>query len=876
MRAATRLLCAVSLVLGGWAARPPAAGAAIQDTTADVVLGQPDFTHGQANENNVTASATSQSSPWGVAFDAQGDLFAADSLNNRVLEYRAPLTTGMSAALVIGQPDLTHSDINHGGLGAASLHGPTAVAIDAQGNLYVADSLNNRVLEYQAPLTTGMAASLVIGQPTAATNDINHGGLGSASLSAPYGVAVDSAGDIYVADSHNNRVLQYQGPFSNGMAASVVIGQPTSATGDFNHGGLSAASLSTPYNLAVDLEGNLYVVDSGNNRVLQYQGPFSNGMAASVVIGQPTSATNKINYGGLSATSLGIPYGVAVDIAGNLYVADLGNNRVLAYNAPLANGQAASLVFGHHDIFTSGLNNDGGLNADSLFYPEGLAVDPRNNLYVGDANNNRVLEYNSPLPRLAPAATSLSPAAVASGSPAFSLTVNGASFYGDSVVRWNGSARPTTFASSTQLTAAISAADLTVGQPFALTVFTPGPGGGGTTIINYFLYTRSGQDAAADAVQGQTSFTTMDGYNPLMPQAARLNRPGGAAVDRRTGRLFVADTFDSRVVSWPNAAAQANGQAPDLVLGQPNLFSTITSYGGINAVSLAFPEGVAVDGQGNLYVADPSANRVLAYAAPLATGQAASLVFGQGGDFTGSQANNGGISANSLYEPQGVAVDAQGNLYVADNFNNRVLEYNTPFSSGTTADRVFGQPDPTTGDSNHGGLSASSLDGPYGMALDAANNLYVADKFNNRVLEYNGPLTTGAVANRVFGQPTFLTNTANYNGVSALGLSDPQGLALDAQGNLFVTDLGNNRVLEFKSPLTADRSADRVFGQPDFTHDDLNHGGLSATSLYYPDGVALDADGHLFVADTSNFRVLVYDGVAGVAGVRVYLPLMRR
>ena len=130
--------------------------------------------------------------------------------------------------------------------------------------------------------------------------------------------------------------------------------------------------------------------------------------------------------------------------------------------------------------------------------------------------------------------------------------------------------------------------------------------------------------------------------------------------------------------------------------------------------------------------------------------RAANRVFGQGGSFTSNTANNGGVSADSLEFPKGVAVDADGNLYVADNGNNRVLEYNTPLTSDTTADIVFGQGGSFT--SNNIGVSADSLHSPTGIALDAGSDLYVADNVNNRVLEYNTPLTTDTTADAVFGQ----------------------------------------------------------------------------------------------------------------------------
>ena len=221
-----------------------------------------------------------------------------------------------------------------------------------------------------------------------------------------------------------------------------------------------------------------------------------------------------------------------------------------------------------------------------------------------------------------------------------------------------------------------------------------------------------------------------------------------------------------------------------------------------------------MDAGGNLYVADNDNNRVLEYNTPFAgcgsfpcVGGGANRVFGQGGSFTSNTVNKGGLSADSLNFPTGVALDAGSNLYVADNGNNRVLEYNTPLTSGTTADTVFGQGGSFT--SNNIGVSADSLHSPTGVALDAASNLYVADNVNNRVLEYNTPLTTDTTADAVFGQGgNFASGTANNGGLSADSLSSPGAIAVDASGNLFIADNGNNRVLEYNSPLTTDTTAD--------------------------------------------------------------------
>ncbi len=158
-----------------------------------------------------------------------------------------------------------------------------------------------------------------------------------------------------------------------------------------------------------------------------------------------------------------------------------------------------------------------------------------------------------------------------------------------------------------------------------------------------------------------------------------------------------------------------------------------------------------------------------------------------------------------------------GNLYVADFTNSRVLEYNTPLNPGsgetgagdTTADMVFGQGGNFTSNRcNLGGRSASSMCVPMGITVDNAGNLYIADGFNNRVLEYNTPRTTDTIADRVFGTCGSFTSFACV-GVSADSLKNPTGVAVDNLGNLYVADNQNNRVLGVQH-AAGDCHADRV------------------------------------------------------------------
>jgi hypothetical protein len=355
--------------------------ASAQSTTADVVYGQlGSFTTNTANLGGI--SANSLYSPNAVDPDSSGNLYVADSLNNRVLFYPSGSTT---ATRVYGQGgSFSTNTANNGGVSANSLNSPYGVPLDSSGNLYVCDYPNNRVLFYLSGSTTATRVYGQLGSFT--TNTQNNGGISANSLDRPTGCVLDSSGNLYVADTFSNRVLFYP---AGSTTATRVYGQGGSfTTGTVNNGGISANSLYNPYGVALDSSGNLYVADEVNSRVLFYP---SGSTTATRVYGQLGSFTsNTANNGGISANTLNNPAAVALDSSGNLYVADFGNARVLFYPS---GSTTATRVYGQGGSFINNSGNLGGISANSLDAPLGLALDSSGNLYVDDAGNNRVLVY---------------------------------------------------------------------------------------------------------------------------------------------------------------------------------------------------------------------------------------------------------------------------------------------------------------------------------------------------------------------------------------------------------------------------------------------------------------------------------------------------
>jgi sugar lactone lactonase YvrE len=327
-----------------------------------------------------------------------------------------------------------------------------------------------------------------------------------------------------------------------------------------------------------------------------------------------------------------------------------------------------------------------------------------------------------------------------------------------------------------------------------------------------------------------------------------LNTPSGIVLDK-AGNFYISDSHNNRLLYFA-----AGDKTPSKVYGQPDFISNQPNSGGIAQHNFNDVSRVALDQQGGFYVSDYGNNRVLYYGPG---DEKASRVYGQP-DFNSNTPNNGGISGKSLNGPIGVALSADDStLYVADMGNNRILVYDVK-SGSTGAIDVYGQSSLNTNYRNYNNTGTPNSKGfyhPKALLLDKYG-MYVTDALNNRVLYIDFAAHS---ATRVWGQPGFTTGTVNYGGLSAKSLNFPDGLALDSNsGGLFVADSGNNRVLYY--PLTQ-TSATRVWGQPGFTSNLANNGGISDHSFYNPRGLWLDNDtSTLYVADYLNNRVLRFKG----------------
>ena len=350
---------------------------------------------------------------------------------------------------------------------------------------------------------------------------------------------------------------------------------------------------------------------------------------------------------------------------------------------------------------------------------------------------------------------------------------------------------------------------------------------------------------AANLVLGQANFIS----NNTVATQTELNLPNAVAFDS-SGNLWVADQNNNRVLEYK--APFSTHEAASLIIGQSSFTGSASAT---SSTGLSGPTGLAFDSGGNLWVVDMGNSRVLEYATPFSTGEAAASVIGQS-SFTSSDFAD--TNSTGLSYPTGLAFDSAGNLWVADQGNDRVLEYKTPFSTHEAASLVIGQPGFTTADT--GATTQTSLNGVKALAFDSSGNLWVVDFRQSRVLEYTTPFSTHEAASLVIGQASFTSRDCAFTSTcaaSSTNLFDPNALAFDSSGNLWVADGDNNRVLEYSAPFSTHEAASLVIGQPSFT------GGAAATTsrgLSGPEGLAFDSGGNLWVADYANSRVLQFGG----------------
>lgn len=367
-----------------------------------------------------------------------------------------------------------------------------------------------------------------------------------------------------------------------------------------------------------------------------------------------------------------------------------------------------------------------------------------------------------------------------------------------------------------------------------------------------------------------------------LPDASHFVSPF-IAVDPATQKVFVGDRILHRILRFSSAASLQNDGAAEAVLGQADFTG---GEPGTAAARLREPSGLWCDAAGRLWVADAGNNRVLRFnsAASLASGAPASAVLGQVNFINSAE----GVSASSMTHPMGVVTDQLGNLYVADERNNRVLRFTNAatLANGASASGVLGQ----TSFAGSGGGTGASLHHPGALAISpnpvifGGPVLWVADTQNNRVLKYANAANAaiGASASGVLGQTNYADNFVLY---TALRTPYPSALAVDSTGHLYVGSL-SSRVVRFDDALSKANGApaDGVLGQVAFN---TSAAGIGPAGLDIVRSLALGAGGRIFIGDQDNHRVMRHeaahakvngadaDGVLGQTEHHRYAPHLR-
>jgi sugar lactone lactonase YvrE len=320
------------------------------------------------------ATGAAISSPLDVKADAAGNLYIADYSHHRI---RKVNTAGIITTIA-GNGTAGFSG-DGGQATAAKINSPTGVTVDATGNLYIADDGNNRIRK----VSTAGIITTIAGNGTAGFSG-DGGQATAAGLNAPWDVAIDNAGNLYIPDLFNNcvRIINTAGIIST-VAGSHTLGPGFSGDG----GQATDASLLQPSNVTFDNTGNLYIADDGNNRIRM----VTTAGIITTVVGTNLPGGYSGDEGPATAAQINDPGGIACDNAGNLYIADVGNNLIRKVNNLGIITTVAGNITGAGTGSNSGYSGDGGqATAANLASPTGVTFDATGNLYIADSYNNRI------------------------------------------------------------------------------------------------------------------------------------------------------------------------------------------------------------------------------------------------------------------------------------------------------------------------------------------------------------------------------------------------------------------------------------------------------------------------------------------------------
>lgn len=667
---------------------------------------------------------------------------------------------------------------------SAELNHPEGLAIDSSGDVVIADTGNNVVREVNG--STGIIMTIAGNGAAGLTG--NSGPATSAELNHPEGLALDPGGSVYIADTNNDMIRKVASGNIYDVAGTGVGGY----AGD--SGSATSAELDSPSGVGIDGDYNIYIADTLNNVVRKV---LSSGGTISTFAG---TGTPGFSGDGSSATSarLNGPTSISIATSGPVYIGDTLNNRIREVSGA---SKTISTIGGNGSESDSG---QGAISTNSqLSSNTGVASDASGNLYFCDSNNNRVKEI-----------------VVSTG--------NVINFAGTGIAGYSGDGGSATAAR--------------LDQPSGIAVDAAGDVYISDTENNVVREVAAGSGAISTVVGDGTRGYAGDGAPATQ---AELNGPSGLAF-QSSGNLLVVDSGNSavRLVSTSGTISTYGG-----------------GVGGGLATSMSLdPRQMVVSGSSD-YVVDFTHSLVRRI--DISTG-ATSVVAGDG--ISGYSGDGSAATNAELNEPTGLAMDSSGNLYIADTGNNVIREVSA--SSGLISTYAG---DGTSGYAGDGASAmAAELDAPSSVCVDSSGNLDIADTANNvvrQVVAGTGNMATLAGTGLIgYGGDGSAATSATFGGFI-------NGLACDSAGNVLISDAGNF-VVRKVSPagIISTAVGTGVAGQSG------DGGPGTFAEIDQASGMTLDSSGDLFIADqgaadvrevnasTGNISTVAGDGTSGFSG----------
>jgi trimeric autotransporter adhesin len=761
----------------------------------------------------------SLSFPRSPGFDSAGNLYISDYNNNRV---RKVAPNGIITTIA---GNGTRASAGDGGLAtSAELNQPSGTAVDNAGNIYIAETGAQRIRRVDG--VTGIITTVA---GTGVAGYSGDGGIATAAmLSNPQNPNFDSSGNLYFADYVNNRIRKIT--ISTGIITTVAGNGAAATTG--NGGPATAGSLNGPVSVVFDVAGNLYISERNGNVVRRVAAA---GGIISTFAGNGTAGFSG-DGGPATSAEFNQTYGIAFDAAGDVFISDVLNQRIRMVSITTG---IVTTIAGNGAV---GFSGDGGAATSAEFnQPIELVTNSAGQIFVADALNNRIRAFS--LSNLNFPTTNV-------GSSSATRTIQLETSVAETinsitVPKSEGGSQEYSLGPITGCTiGANNSADTVCNIPITFSPAYPGPRWvplevvTSTGNINFGL-TGIGTGPLAVLRPGVISTaagTGTQGYGGDGGQATSAEFNGLESVTPDFGgNLYIADGANQRIREVAAATGVITTVAGNGTAGYSG------DGGAATSASINVPEDTAFDSAQHLYIADKANNRVR-----MVSGATGIITTVAGNGVAAYSGDGGPATSASLNQPTGTAVDAAGNLYIADGANQRIREVAAGTGIITT---IAGNG--TAGDSGDGGPATSAeMQNPAGMVFDSAGNLYFADEGNQRVRELS---TTGVITTYAG------SGTAGYSGDGGPAidaeLNGPTRLAIDSANNLYIADSHNNRVrkVDAQTGLIATVAGNGTQGS-------TGDGGTAINAeLSGPVGIGLDGAGNLFTTENTGNRVRKID-----------------